>query len=195
MAITSSDYEYLLLKNNFNIQNIELLTFFYQTPQKIDKKLINFNRRKNFSYISNIINDHNLDQLNFLVKKVWPGIQKQLPEAQLHIFGSANNQELNNLQNINIFQRGYIEDIDRLQRYKVMLVPTRYNSGVQNKIIESWNNYTPVVTTLIGAEGMFYDSTYEKIYANIDENQYTFKYQTELVCTEIWGIILELECR
>ena len=63
-----------------------------------------------------------------------------------------------------IFIKGYANDVEVLQRYKVMLYPARYSVGLKSKVIESWLHHTPVVTTPVGAEGMFFE-TMEAKYA------------------------------
>lgn len=45
-----------------------------------------------------------------------------------------------------------------------MLAPLRYGAGIKGKIVDSWVNNLPVITTPIGAEGLFYESTDEKLY-------------------------------
>lgn len=39
-----------------------------------------------------------------------------------------------------------------------MLAPLRFGAGIKGKIVDSWINNTPVVTSPIGAEGLFLDS-------------------------------------
>lgn len=65
--------------------------------------------------------------------------------------------------------------LERLAKYKIMLAPIRYGAGIKGKIVDSWLNLTPVVTSPVGAEGLFYDSTCENIYTNIDPKKDTYK--------------------
>lgn len=37
VVITCSDYEYLYLKNKLNMHNVELLTFFHETPAAVSE--------------------------------------------------------------------------------------------------------------------------------------------------------------
>jgi hypothetical protein len=52
-----------------------------------------------------------------------------------------------------------------------MLAPLRFGGGIKGKITDSWNNFLPVVTTPIGAEGLFKESSAENVYGKIDFNQ------------------------
>jgi hypothetical protein len=67
-----------------------------------------------------------------------------------------------------------------------MLYPARFSTGLKSKIVESFLHHTPVVTTPIGAEGMFYEMLEPK-YAQsqsetdsgfISEREYTLEEQT-----------------
>lgn len=52
-----------------------------------------------------------------------------------------------------------------------MLAPLRFGGGIKGKITDSWANYLPVVTTGIGAEGLYNESCYEsEIYTDINAN-------------------------
>lgn len=58
--------------------------------------------------------------------------------------------------------------LERLAKYRVMLAPLRYGAGIKGKIVDSWIHKVPVVTSPIGAEGLYMDSTYESIYTDIN---------------------------
>lgn len=40
-----------------------------------------------------------------------------------------------------------------------MLAPIRYGGGVKGKITDAWRELLPVITTPMGAEGLFLEST------------------------------------
>ena len=101
----------------------------------------------------------NLDATKYLIKKIWPLIKKRLPFANLHIYGSNFSSELSNDDDEGITCKGLMKEIEELGKYKVMLAPIRFGAGVKGKITDAWNEYLPVVTTPIGAEGLFLEST------------------------------------
>jgi len=65
--------------------------------------------------------------------------------------------------------------LERLRKYKVMLAPLRYGAGIKGKIVDSWLHNTPVVTSPIGAEGLYFDSTFESLYTQINPMEHTYK--------------------
>lgn len=48
-----------------------------------------------------------------------------------------------------------MQDTSELSSYKSMLYPTSFSTSTHFKVLESWFNHLPVVTTPIGAEGLF----------------------------------------
>lgn len=54
--------------------------------------------------------------------------------------------------------KGYLESSDDVSRYRAVLYPCLHSVGPRTKILESWLNHLPVVTTPVGAEGVFEES-------------------------------------
>ncbi len=50
------------------------------------------------------------------------------------------------------------DSLKALQPHRVMLAALRFGAGVKGKILDAWQAGIPVVTTAIGAEGMFTDA-------------------------------------
>lgn len=55
--------------------------------------------------------------------------------------------------------KGLMKELIQLGKYRVMLAPLRFGAGVKGKITDAWFECLPVVTTPIGAEGLFLEST------------------------------------
>lgn len=51
-----------------------------------------------------------------------------------------------------------MEDLQHLDDYRVFLNPVCSSSSTKGKTIDSWFYHLPVVTTPIGAEGLFYET-------------------------------------
>ena len=88
-----------------------------------------------------------------------------MENVELHIFGSNFPKEFENLSEIKgIKNKGLMKDLKQLGKYKYMLAPLFFGAGVKGKICDSWFEHTPVITTPIGAEGLFleqYDNFYD----------------------------------
>lgn len=80
-----------------------------------------------------------------------------------------------------------MKDLNQLGKYKYMLAPLFFGAGVKGKICDSWFNHTPVITTPIGAEGLFleqYDNFFDKKKISIKSEQRFYKSE-QLVLKEV----------
>jgi O-antigen biosynthesis protein len=80
LILSCSDYEKYLLEKRYKLENVSLVTFFYDRIEN-KEKLKDIRRRKNFVWIGNQTHEPNEDSLRILVNKIWPKILEKLPEA------------------------------------------------------------------------------------------------------------------
>jgi len=119
-----------------------------------------FRDRNHFVTIGNFLHEPNYDAVLFLRESIWPMIRKQLPKAEIHIYGSYPSQKVNQLHNVKLgFNiKGFAENVNEvMQQAKVCLAPLRFGAGLKGKLVDAMLNGTPCVTTTIGAEGLFED--------------------------------------
>ena len=113
---------------------------------------------------------------------IWPEIEKRDPNIELHIYYKNNNNNNNNIKykmSGQIKMKGELQKSKELSRYRVLLSPMRYGGGIKEQINESWFYGLPVVTTPIGAEGMFNTTfNHNKQYQNIDINSRFYQNDT-----------------
>ena len=176
LVVTCSDFEQQLLRERYRLPHVELLTFFNEGA-RADKRLQDLRRRRNFVWIGNQTHAPNADSLRVLVEDIWPRIHRRLPDAELHVFGSNFQREFSNLEQhgLNMRSCGLMDRLARLQNYRVMLAPIRFGAGIKGKISDAWQHGLPVVTTPVGAEGMFRHSANEALYGPIDAKEVYLK--------------------
>jgi O-antigen biosynthesis protein len=101
--------------------------------------------------------------VTILVERIWPEIRKELKGVELHIYGAGHHKQLQarrkELEKIGVVFKGVMPDTQDLQRYRALLYPVQYTTGTKGAIVESWFQHTPVVTTPIGAEGLFLETS------------------------------------
>ena len=117
-----------------------------------------FEDRRDFICFGNGKHEPNVDAIRYLKQDIWPLIKKDLPEAQVHIYGAYLPQQVQELhQPKDGFRiKGWIADLDTaLEQTRVNLAPLRFGAGIKGKLSRAMQNGTPTVTTSIGAEGMF----------------------------------------
>ncbi|MEX6627212.1 glycosyltransferase [Tenacibaculum salmonis] len=160
LSLIISTYEMKLLKDVFKIDE----NLLYHLPfllDKIDDKIINnwkpFDERSHFIFIGNFFHAPNVDAVLQLKNEVWQLIRKQIPKAEIHIYGAYATQQINQLHNKKdgFLVKGFATDaIEVVKNAKIVLAPIRFGAGIKGKLTEAMICGTPSVTTNIGAEGM-----------------------------------------
>jgi glycosyltransferase involved in cell wall biosynthesis len=108
-----------------------------------------------------------------LKNNIWPLIKKQLPKAEVHIYGAYPSQkvlQLNNKKDAFLI-KGRAENVSSvMQKAKVCLAPLLFGAGLKGKLIDAMQNGTPNVTTAIGAEAMHQNLDWSGIIADEPED-------------------------
>jgi len=138
----------------------------FYLPFMLDKPNANrwnsFEERINFVTIGSFLHEPNIDQITFLKTEIWGLIRRELPNAELHIYGAyskGKHYEMNDSDN-GFYIKGFADDsLDVISNAKVLLAPLRFGAGIKGKLIEAMLTGTPSVTTSIGKEGIVYDDT------------------------------------
>ncbi|MDQ7048453.1 MAG: glycosyltransferase family 4 protein [Enterobacterales bacterium] len=157
LSLIISSFEMQLLTEHFKLNESILhhLPFMLGICQ-IKTSLPSFEQRQHFISIGNFRHAPNWDSVLYL-KQLWPQIRKQLPQAELHIYGAYTPPKATAL---NDPKQGFIikdraKEVDPvMQNARVCLAPLRFGAGIKGKLIDAMRCATPSVTTDIGAEGM-----------------------------------------
>ncbi len=186
MSLIISTYEMQLLKDVFKVDESILyhLPFLLNSiDEKVVKKWKSFEERKHFVFIGNFFHAPNVDAV-LQLKTIWKTIRKQLPEAELHIYGAYATQQIQQLHKPKegFIIKGFAEDaLEVVKSARVVLAPIRFGAGIKGKLTEAMECGTPSVTTSVGAEGMhenlpwngFIEDDFEK-FANKAIELYTY---------------------
>ena len=160
IALIISDFEMQLLRNRFQIQEaiLHYVPFLLNPILSADiENWLAFEQRKHFITIGNFMHEPNWNAVLYLKQEVWPLIRKELPTAELHVYGSYSSQKVEALHNQKegFYIKGRAADAyEVVSKAKVCLAPLRFGAGMKGKLVEAMQCGTPSVTTSIGAEGM-----------------------------------------
>ncbi|MFD1008706.1 glycosyltransferase [Oceanisphaera ostreae] len=157
LALIISDYEMQLLQGTFKV-DARLL---HHLPFMVDLSTLpastrDFDQRQHFMTIGNFRHAPNWDAVLYL-QQIWPLIRKQLPQAELHIYGSYPPPKATALHNpkAGFLIKGWADDaFEVMERARVCLAPLRFGAGIKGKLLDAMVMQTPSVTTDIGSEGM-----------------------------------------
>jgi len=155
-----STFEMEVLQNIFHIQkDILHYTPFLLNPIN-EEHIANwptYENRKHFVTIGNFLHEPNWNGVLFLKEEIWPLIKKQLPDAELHVYGAYPSPKVTQLHQLKdgFLIKGRAESAkDVMLRARVCLAPLRFGAGLKGKLIDAMECGTPSVTTSIGAEAM-----------------------------------------
>lgn len=99
----------------------------------------------------------NIEAATFLVEKVWPLVQKQIPTAKLWIVGNEPTPNIlkHDRENPDITVTGRIPDIrDAFRKASVLVAPVFSGKGTRYKVLEAMATGTPVIATPTAVEGL-----------------------------------------
>ncbi|MEZ8344940.1 glycosyltransferase [Vibrio splendidus] len=157
LSLIISSYEMELLQSEFNVDP-KLL---HHLPFMVDLKTLpestkSFEERKHFMTIGNFRHAPNWDAV-LQLQKIWPKIRKQLPDTELHIYGSYPPPKATALHNpkTGFHIKGWAKDAQEvMEQARVCVAPLRFGAGIKGKLLDAMKLQTPNVTSEIGSEGM-----------------------------------------
>lgn len=162
-TIMISTFEMDLLQKHFKIASALL----HYTPFLLEpitehgtQTWPSFEDRKHFVTIGNFLHEPNWNAVLFLKEEIWPLIRKQLPQAELHVYGAYASPKVNQLHQPKegFFIKGRATSAKEVMlNARICLAPLRFGAGLKGKLIDAMECGTPSVTTTIGAEGMHGD--------------------------------------
>ena len=160
ISLIISSYEMNLLIDTFKIDKsiLHYLPFMVDL-EKYPKQNKPFDQREHFMTIGNFRHAPNWDVVLYL-QKIWPLIRKELPRAQLHIYGSYPPPKATALNNpkTGFLIKGWVQNAHTvMEESRLCLAPIRFGAGIKGKLLDAMITQTPSITTTIGAEGMCTD--------------------------------------
>lgn len=159
LSLIISKFELQLLKEVFNIDESILLHLPFMLEELSEQQIDawkSFEERNHFVFVGNFFHQPNVDAVLEL-KRIWPDIRKQLPKAEVHIYGAYVKQQIQQLHKPNngFIVKGFTENaMHVVSKAKIVLAPIRFGAGIKGKLTEAMLCGTPSITTTIGAEGM-----------------------------------------
>ena len=118
---------------------------------------LQFEQKKDFVCIGNGNHAPNLDAVLTLKKVIWPLIRKELPLANLFVYGAYMPESIKQLNSPKqgFYIMGHAHDADEvISKARLNLAPLNFGAGIKGKLLSGMLNGTPSITTKIGAEGI-----------------------------------------
>lgn len=157
LSLIISEFEMELLQKTFSIRSeiLYYLPLFGDiSPQ--EKLKSSFEARNHFMAIGNLLHAPNIDAV-WQLKAHWPEIKKQIPAAELHIYGDYASQQLMELEDKTLGFRmmGWTDKVENVMAaYRLHLAPLRFGAGLKGKLLDAMRCGLPSITTPVGGEGL-----------------------------------------
>ena len=155
LTLLISEYEMQLATETFKI-DASMLYYLPFLSEDVNTNVTKFENRQHFVSIGNFLHEPNW-QTVLALKKYWKSIKKQLPEAELHVYGAYVSEKAKQLHNEKeaFLIKGRAESVaDVYSKAKILLAPIPYGAGLKGKLFEAMQLGLPSITTKMGAEAM-----------------------------------------
>lgn len=156
LSLMISEFEIECLQSVFQVPEAQL----FYLPLMLNPPVYSsmpYQARKDFVMIGSYLHAPNLDAVCWCCREIWPSIRQQLPDAELHLYGSYEPGKARQFQNAasGVYFRGRAENaLNTLERYRVNLAPLRFGAGQKGKVADGFCSGTPTVATPVAAESM-----------------------------------------
>lgn len=150
LTVTQNDRK-VLLRDNPKL-NVAVVSNIHAIPETTVPR----DQRCGLLFVGGFSHRPNVDAVLYFCREVLPLVRIRLPNIKFHVVGNAPTVEIIALGSANIAVTGYVPNLTPyLDSALVSVVPLRFGSGMKGKIGEAMAHGLPVVTTSIGAEGMY----------------------------------------
>lgn len=159
LTLIISEAEMQLLTEHFKVPEALLCYSPFWLETEIAADLPEFAQRQHFVSIGNFRHEPNWQAVLWLKQQIWPLIRKQLPKAELHIYGAYPPPKATQLHQPKdgFLIKGWAEDAaEVVKNARVLVAPLPFGAGLKGKFIDAMAQGTPNVTTAVGAEGMLH---------------------------------------
>jgi sugar transferase (PEP-CTERM/EpsH1 system associated) len=91
------------------------------------------------------------------VDNIFPKIKREIPEIKFYIVGKEPPKKVKELERTEgVIVTGYVDDVrEYLRNADASVIPLQIGGGTRLKILEAMSMKIPVVSTVLGAEGLY----------------------------------------
>ena len=116
----------------------------------------NYKKEKILSFIGSSKHLPNVTGIQWFIEKCWPKLKKKDKDYKLQIIGEWDDTTRKIIQkkHSEILFCGFVANLNEILKNTIMIVPINSGSGIRMKILEAVSLSIPVVSTVIGAQGL-----------------------------------------
>ncbi|WP_202966624.1 glycosyltransferase [Cellvibrio sp. OA-2007] len=157
VVLYPSDEETNFIKSQYPAVNAQTISpyVYSNTAPYMQRELVN---NKRIVFVAGFGHPPNTDAAKWFIRDIFPEIKQLIDGVKVYLIGSNPSDEVKALASDDIIVTGYVTDEQLLTYYmsaRVAVVPLRYGAGIKNKVIEAMAYGVPLVTTEVGAQGLY----------------------------------------
>lgn len=145
-----------LLELYFGRKDCLVLNPYYGIEDSLLEKRISIEKKEygNICFLGQMGREENYLAAMDLIR-IAEKVKHYISELQVYIVGSQPPEELKQQENEFIHVTGFVDNVDEyLERAQLAVFPLSLGAGIKLKVLRSLAAGTPVVTTVVGAEGI-----------------------------------------
>jgi hypothetical protein len=109
--------------------------------------------------------------VDWFLEKIWPKVRKLNPQAQFHLAGNGMPKHYMTNPEKGIFVHGRVPSAEVFaKQHGISIIPLLSGSGVRIKLLENARWGIPIISTRIGAEGVYTTGTKEIVLADFPQD-------------------------
>ncbi|MFZ9576800.1 MAG: glycosyltransferase [Bacteroidia bacterium] len=162
LNLVISSVEYKLLTQDFKVHPDLILHLPFRilnAEPLAENQRLYWKDRKHIVFIGQYKHAPNRDCIEFIQSNLWPEIMQRIPGIEMHIYGAGFPQAYISKFNAvytSLQIRGVCNHLHPiLNTYRIVFAPLRFGAGQKGKFIDAMCAGTPIITSAIGAEGMW----------------------------------------
>lgn len=159
-----SEAEKTVLEAEYGSLNVDVVPLFIY--DRFIKPVFDPQHRRDIMFVGGFAHQPNVDAVLWFVEQIWPRVKNELNDVHFYIIGSNPPEPVQALECKDVTITGFISD-ETLERYyqtcRMVVAPLRFGAGIKGKVVDALYNGVPIVTTSIGAEGLYEAHKYMEI--------------------------------
>ena len=166
-VFVTSELDKIELEKKLGLNNLEVV----KNCVPLNECKFNNSTDKSILFLGSLGYDPNEDAVKYFLDQIFPLILRKDKDVKFNIAGPSPPLWVKKCHDgKNIFILGYVKDLQQLfNDNSIMIVPLRIGGGTRLKILDAAVHFTPVVSTSIGNEGLFFEHNKHLLIADAPE--------------------------
>ncbi len=154
LVITFNEKDKGLLQSFYNIENVKVINPYYGLENDMESCNNILLDKASICFVGQMGRQENYEAALRLIR-ISKKIKGEIPDLQVYVIGNNPPRELIEMENEFIHVTGYVDNVDEyMLKCQLAVFPLTLGAGIKIKVLRSLALGIPVITNIIGAEGI-----------------------------------------